>query len=107
MAEDRTKVAAASVKDYGLLLSPVITEKTSTIGKGGRVVTVLVDPRATKNEVKGAIERVFSVKVESIRTLTAKGKTKRTARGVGKLAGSKRAYVKLAEGSKIDFVEGV
>jgi large subunit ribosomal protein L23 len=106
MAEE-IKVGTASVKDYGLLLSPVITEKTSTIGNGGRVVTMLVDPRATKDELKGAIERVFSVKVQSIRTLTAKGKTKRSARGVGKLAGSKRAYVTLAEGSKIDFVEGV
>lgn len=107
MAEELSKVAAASVKDYGLLLSPVITEKTSTIGNGGRVVTMLVDPRATKDELKGAIERVFSVKVEAIRTLTYKGKTKRTARGVGKLAGSKRAYVTLVEGSKIDLVEGV
>jgi large subunit ribosomal protein L23 len=66
-----------------------------------------VDPRATKSEIRQAVERVFSVKVDAVRTCTFLGKTKRTARGVGRRAGFKKAYVTLAEGSKIDLVEGL
>jgi large subunit ribosomal protein L23 len=50
---------------------------------------------------------VFSVKVEGVRTCRFLGKTKRTAKGLGKRAGFKKAYVTLVEGSKIDLVEGL
>jgi large subunit ribosomal protein L23 len=90
-----------------VLLSPVITEKSATVGASGRTVSFRVDPRASKEDIRGAIERVFSVKVEGVRTARFIGKTKRTAKGVGKRAGFKKAYVTLAEGSKIDLVEGL
>ena len=53
---------------------------------------------------KQAIEALFEVKVESVRTLNHKGKTKRTARGLGKRSDVKKAYVRLAEGHEIDFL---
>ena len=59
------------------------------------------------DEIRGAIERVFSVKVDGVRTCRFIGKTKRTMKGVGKRAGYKKAYVTLAAGSKIDLVEGL
>ena len=104
----KNKVSAkVKVSDYAVLLSPVITEKRAMVGATGQTVTLKVDPRASKDEIRGAIERVFSVKVDGVRTCRFIGKTKRTMKGVGKRAGYKKAYVTLAAGSKIDLVEGL
>jgi len=107
MAKKKVKTEAARVADYGIILSPVISEKSATVGASGQTVTFRVDPRASKTEIRGAVERVFSVKVDAIRTCRFIGKLKRTVTGVGKRAGYKKAYVTLAEGSKIDLVEGL
>lgn len=107
MAKKKVSAGTAKVNDYAALQAPVISEKSALVGDGGRVVTFRVDPRASKDEIRGAVERVFSVKVDAVRTCTFKGKLKRTARGLGKRAGYKKAYVTLAEGSKIDLVEGL
>jgi len=107
MAKTKKTTTAVKVGDYATVLSPVITEKSALIGANGRVVTFRVDPRASKDEIRGAIERVFSVKVEGVRTVRYQGKVKRTARSVGRRAGYKKAYVTLAEGSKIELVEGL
>jgi large subunit ribosomal protein L23 len=97
----------AKVADYAVLVAPVITEKSSVAGSNGRTVVFRVDPRATKSAIRGAVERVFSVKVDAVRTATYLGKIKRTARSIGRRSGYKKAYVTLAEGSKIDLVEGL
>lgn len=107
MAKKKQTTATAKVTDYGILLSPVITEKSASVGSAGQIVTFRVDPRASKEEIRGAVERVFSVKVDAVRTCNFLGKMKRTMRGLGKRAGYKKAYVTLVEGSKIDLVEGV
>jgi large subunit ribosomal protein L23 len=107
MAKKKVKTEAARVADYGIILSPVISEKSAMVGASGQTVTFRVDPRASKTEIRGAVERVFSVKVDAIRTCRFIGKLKRTVTGVGKRAGYKKAYVTLAEGSKIDLVEGL
>jgi large subunit ribosomal protein L23 len=107
MAKKNTATAAAKVSDYGIILSPVITEKSAIVGGAGRVVTFRVDPRASKEDIGVAVERVFSVKVDAVRTSRFLGKTKRSATGVARRAGYKKAYVTLAEGHKIDIVEGL
>jgi large subunit ribosomal protein L23 len=107
MAKKKVSTAQATVNDYAVLLAPVITEKSALVGATGRTVTMKVDPRATKTDIRQAIERVFSVKVEAVRTARFLGKVKRTAKGVGRRAGYTKAYVTLAEGSKIDLVEGL
>jgi large subunit ribosomal protein L23 len=107
MAKKKVATAQAKVTDYAVLISPVITEKSATVGANGRTVSFRVDPRASKDEIRGAVERVFSVKVEGVRTCRFIGKNKRTAKGLGRRAGFKKAYVTLAEGSKIDLVEGL
>jgi large subunit ribosomal protein L23 len=107
MAKNKVAPATAKVGDYAILLSPVITEKSALVGANGRTVSFRVDPRASKEEIRGAVERVFSVKVEGIRTCRFMGKTKRTMKGLGKRAGFKKAYVTLVQGSKIDLVEGL
>lgn len=107
MASETGQVRAAGLRDYEVVLAPVITEKSASVGSAGRVVTLRVDPRATKEEIRGAVERIFSVKVDAVRTCRYVGKVKRTARSVGRRAGYKKAIVTLAEGSKIDLIEGV
>ena len=107
MAKKKHNTAAAKVQDYGILLSPVITEKSASVGASGQTVTFRVDPRASKDDIRGAVERVFSVKVNAVRTCNFIGKVKRTMRGVGRRSGYKKAYVTLVEGSKIDLVEGL
>jgi large subunit ribosomal protein L23 len=96
------------ISDYALLERPVITEKASSIGgenRGG--VTFRVDRRATKDQIREAIERVFKVKVDHVRTVNYQGKKKRTMRSVGRRAAFKKAYVTLQEGHTINVVEGV
>ncbi len=107
MAKKVTKNSVAQVNDYAILLSPVISEKSAMIGNSGQVVAFRIDPRATKTEIRAAVERVFSVKVDGVRTCSYQGKLKRSARGTGRRAGYKKAYVTLREGSKIDLVEGL
>lgn len=107
MAKKKQVTSTAHVSDYGILVAPVITEKSAAVGAEGRTVVFRVDPRATKEAIRGAVERVFSVRVEGVRTCTFLGKVKRTARSIGRRAGYKKAYVTLVEGSKIDLIEGL
>jgi large subunit ribosomal protein L23 len=64
-----------------------------------------VDPRSNKTEIKLAVEKIFSVKVESINTINRAGKRKRTKFGWGTRKSTKRAIVTLKEGT-IDIFGG-
>jgi large subunit ribosomal protein L23 len=88
---------------YKVLLGPVISEKVAMAGEVGNQVGFKVTPDATKAEIKAAVEQLFEVKVESVRTLNVKGKTKRTRHGLGKRSDWKKAYVRLQEGQEIDL----
>jgi ribosomal protein L23 len=61
---------------------------------------------ANKVEIRQAIERLFKVKVEKVRTSRVLGKTRRVGRSLGRKSDWKKAYVTLAEGAHIDFFEG-
>ncbi len=84
--------------DRDILLSPVVSEKSYALMDEGKY-TFIVDPRANKTQIKIAIERIFDVKVDSVHTLTRKGKTRRTKAGLGKRKDTKRAIVSLREGA--------
>ncbi len=86
-----------------VLLGPVISEKAAVVGEAGNQVVLKVVSDATKLEIKAAVQSLFDVKVEDVRVLNVKGKTKRTRHGVGKRSDWKKAYVRLAEGQDIDF----
>ena len=87
---------------YKVLLGPVVSEKSANAGESNQVV-FKVTTDATKPEIKAAVEQLFSVKVESVRALNVKGKTKRTKHGMGQRNDWKKAYVRLVEGQDIDF----
>ncbi len=87
-----------------VLLAPNISEKATTAAEANNTVVFKVATDATKAEIKAAVEKLFEVSVEGVRTLNVKGKTKRTGARTGRRNDWKKAYVTLAEGSDIDFV---
>jgi large subunit ribosomal protein L23 len=88
---------------YKVLLGPVVSEKAAMAGDNANQVVFKVLPSAEKPEIKAAVEKFFEVKVEDVRTLNVKGKTRRTRHGLGKKSDWKKAYVRLADGQDIDF----
>ena len=88
---------------YKVLLGPVVSEKSAMAGEDANLVVFKVLPDAVKPEIKAAVEKMFSVKVEDVRVLNVKGKTKRTRHGMGRRSDWKKAYVRLEQGQDIDF----
>jgi large subunit ribosomal protein L23 len=86
-----------------VLLGPHITEKAASATGSATQVAFKVATDASKLEVKKAVEKLFEVKVEGVRVINVKGKTRRTKTGMGKRSDWKKAYVRLAEGQDIDF----
>ncbi|GAA1123097.1 large subunit ribosomal protein L23 [Arthrobacter sp. CAN_A212] len=96
--------ATISKDPRDVVLAPVVSEKSYGLIDEGKY-TFLVDPRSNKTEIKLAVEKIFSVKVDSINTLNRSGKRKRTRFGWGQRKGTKRAIVTLKEGT-IDIFGG-
>ena len=85
---------------------PLITEK-NTIHNAAGAYVFEVDVQATKPEIKAAVEKLFKVKVGSVRTSICRGRGKVTKFGAGKTPYWKKAYVQLNPGEKIALFEGV
>jgi large subunit ribosomal protein L23 len=88
---------------FKVLLGPHITEKAASATGSATQVAFKVATDASKLEVKKAVEKLFEVKVEGVRVINVKGKTRLTRTGMGKRSDWKKAYVRLAEGQDIDF----
>jgi large subunit ribosomal protein L23 len=88
-----------------ILKRPLITEKNSQMAEGG-VYVFEVDKKATKDEIRKAVEKSFRVKVNSVRTAICRGRAKRTKLGVGRIQYWKKALVRLNPGEKISLFEG-
>lgn len=89
-----------------IVLKPLMTEKSMAQKEALNTVTFQVRPDANKVEIRSAVEAVFNVKVAAVRTASFQGKLKRMGRFQGRRPGWKKAIVQLAEGHKIDLVEG-
>lgn len=86
-----------------ILIAPLITEKTSSLGSDGKTYVFKVNKSANKIEIKDAIEKTFNVKVSSIRTLNTKAKDKRVGKYTGKTKTYKKAIITLADGYAIEL----
>ena len=93
-------------RHYDVIVSPVITEKATTLSEQNKVV-FRVAPDATKPAIKEAVERLFDVKVVSVNTLVTKGKEKIFRGRRGRRSDVKKAVVTLAEGQSIDVTTGL
>ena len=89
-----------------ILKHPHLTEKTWFQKELANMVTFMVDTNANKPEIKKAVEQMFKVTVESVRTVKLPGKYKRMGRFVGQRPDRKKAIVTLKAGDKIEYFEG-
>jgi large subunit ribosomal protein L23 len=94
------------LRHYDVIVSPAITEKSTMASEQNQVV-FNVAKKATKPEIKAAIEALFSVKVTAVNTLIRKGKVKRFRGTAGRQSDVKKAIVTLAEGQSIDVATGL
>lgn len=103
---------------WNILKAPVVTEKSvilkedstdeSSDRKQGQILTFRVDRKATKPEIKSAVEEIFNVKVAAVRTVQYEGKMKRRGRQEGRRANYKKAYVTLKKGEPmVDYGEAI
>ena len=93
---------------YQILQKPIITEKAVDAKERARTLCFQVNPHSTKTEIKQAVQALFKVKVESVRTAFFLGKMRRRGRTFGFRPDWKKAYVKLRAGEKMpEVVENV
>jgi large subunit ribosomal protein L23 len=91
---------------YEVIRRPLITEKGQDKKDNERTLVFEVAAEANKTQVKQAVEKLFKVKVDDVRTATFEGKMRRRGRFTGYRSDWKKAYVKLKEGQKTpDFAE--
>ncbi len=86
---------------------PLVTEKSTIERELQNIVTFEVDLRATKTEIRRAVEALFDVQVLGVRTSRVRGKKRRVGRNIGYKPSWKKARVRLREGDSIEFFEGV
>jgi large subunit ribosomal protein L23 len=89
-----------------VIKGPLITEKLDRAREKLRQYSFVVDRQATKHDVRRAVESLFRVGVEGVRTHILRGKTKRVGKSIGQRPKVKKAIVTLKEGEKIDLFEG-
>ncbi|MDF1613459.1 50S ribosomal protein L23 [Desulfurivibrio dismutans] len=90
---------------YEVLKRPRLTEKSMGLQESFNQVVLQVDRRANKSEIKQAVEELFSVKVEKVRTANMTGRKRRMGRYIGRTSDYKKAFVTLGPDSKLDFLE--
>ena len=92
---------------YEVIKRPLLTEKSTVMKEKNNQYCFEVSCKATKSDVRNAVEGLFSVKVLDVKTMHYKGKTKRVGKSVGSRRDWKKAVVTLKEGMSIELFEGV
>ena len=93
-------------RHYDVIISPVVTEKATLASEHNKVL-FKVAGKATKPQIKEAVEALFGVKVKAINTTITKGKQKRFRGILGRRVDIKKAIVTLADGQSIDVTTGL
>ncbi|HOA90462.1 MAG: 50S ribosomal protein L23 [Bacillota bacterium] len=91
---------------HDIIRKPIVTEKTVALMEQNKY-TFVVDKRATKTQIKHAVEDIFNVKVEDVRTMNMKGKLRTQGRYQGYRPDWKKAIVTLRDGDRIEILEGM
>ena len=93
---------------YDVIRRPVITEKGLNLKEQVSTLCFEVESDASKQEIQQAVERIFKVKVDAVRTLVVRGKFRRRGKYGGYKASWKKAYVSLSKGEKmIEYGEDI
>ena len=91
------------LRPYQIVLRPLVTEKGTHQSTRYNAYAFQVNPVANKTQIKAAVEDLFHVRVEAVRTMNRKGKTRRFRQTEGKLPNWKKAVVTLHADDKIEF----
>ncbi len=94
------------MKTHQVLRRPLITEKSTAKQGEANQYFFEVERKATKNDIRSAVESIFKVSVTKVRTLNVLGKRKRVGKNVGLTSDWKKAIVTLQEGDRIEILEG-
>ncbi len=92
---------------HQIIRRPLVTEKSNIAREERNEVQFAVDPRATKHEIRRAVEELFQVNVVEVRTARMPRRKRRLGRFEGYRPQWKKAMVRLAQGQSIEFFEGV
>lgn len=92
---------------FDIIRKPITTEKGTLLTEKENKYLFKVDKKATKPQIKRAIEKIFNVKVKDVNVAIVRGKNKRIGKFMGKQQNWKKAIISLAEGHKINIFEGV
>ena len=90
---------------YDVIKRPIITEKSTALAEVGNRYAFEVAIQANKQEIREAVQRLFTVRVREVRTMIMHGKVKRVGKFETKKPNWKKALVTLADGQKIDFFQ--
>ncbi len=90
---------------YDVLMKPLLSEKSNAVRESLGYYSFLINPRATKIDVKAAVEKMFNVNVLAVNTCITRGKVKRRGKAVSLTNKKKKAVVQLAEGQKLAIFE--
>jgi large subunit ribosomal protein L23 len=92
---------------HAIIIRPIVSEKSTMQKEVSNQLSFEVDRKANRIEIKKAIQSLFSVQVDAVRTLQIKGKYKQRGRIIGKRRDWKKAIVTLKPGERIEFFEGI
>ena len=93
---------------YKTIIKPILTEKSTKLKEETNLLCFMVARDANKIEIKKAVEALFKVKVDSVRTMNRRGKIKRVGRSEGKRPDWKKAYVKIKKGEKnVEYFDNI
>tara|TARA_B100000029_G_C17562700_1_gene953967 strand:+ start:531 stop:842 length:312 start_codon:yes stop_codon:yes gene_type:complete len=87
-----------------ILIAPHVSEKSTLLSQNSGQIAFRVRPDSNKRQIKKAVEKMFNVKVSSVKTISVKGKKKRMGMTQGRTKNWKKAYIKLEEGQNLDFM---
>ena len=88
---------------FDVIISPVLTEKSMNLTQTQNKVTIKVNAKSSKEEIKDAFEAIFGVKVAKVNVINVRPRAKRLGRFDGQVSGYKKAIIKLAEGQSLDL----
>ena len=86
-----------------VLVAPIVSEKATSVAEKHNQVLFKVLRDATKPEIKAAVELMFKVEVEAVRTINQRGKEKKFGKSMGRRDHIKKAYVSLKKGQELNF----
>ena len=90
---------------YDVIIKPIISEKSTALQEVANRYVFQVSPRANKQEIRDAVQRLFNVNVKEVRTMIIHGKVKRAGKLMAKKPNWKKAIVTLGANQKIDFFQ--